>query len=120
MAEQVFDGEILACPCVVPYWGQRSSSLNEGWSPALTNPAAAPGTCRCHGVSAQRMRVGIVSGMLVRKQRLQSWMAPASPGWSPNSLISPEPTLPHHLYSITPNCQSSTCGSCYVKYYLCI
>lgn len=68
MAEQVFDGEILACPCVVPYWGQRSSSLNEGWSPAVTNPAAAPGTCRCHGMSAQRMRVGIVSGMLVRKQ----------------------------------------------------
>lgn len=68
MAEQkVFDTEILACPCVVPYWGQRDSSLNEGWSPALTNPAAAPGICRCHGVSAQRMRVGVVTGMFGKK-----------------------------------------------------
>lgn len=68
MAEQkVFDTEILACPCVVPYWGQRGSSLIEGWSPALTNPATAPGICRCHGVSPQRMRVGIVTGMFGKK-----------------------------------------------------
>ena len=66
MAEQKVT-EILACPCVVPYWGQRGSSLNEGWSPALTNPAAAPGICRCHGVSAQRMRVGVVTGMFGKK-----------------------------------------------------
>lgn len=103
--------QILVCPCVVPYWEQCGSSLSEGWSPALTHPAAAPGTCRCHGVSAQRMRVGIVSGMLVRKQRLQRWMAPASPGWSPSSLISPEPALHHRFYSITPNCWSSPDGS---------
>lgn len=103
--------QILVCPCVVPYWEQCGSSLSEGWSPALTHPAAAPGTCRCHGVSAQRMRVGIVSGMLVRKQRLQRWMAPASPGWSPSSLISLEPALHHRFYSITPNCWSSPDGS---------
>ena len=63
---------------------------------------------------------GLSPACLVRKQRLQSWMAPASPGWSPGSLISPEPTLPHCLYSITLNSQRSPSGSCYTKYYLCI
>lgn len=88
--------------------GQRSSSLNEGWSPALTNPARCSWDLPMSWCECSEDEGGDCLGMLVRKQRLQSWMAPASLGWSPNSLISPEATLPHHLYSITPNCQSST------------